>query len=356
VNAPTPAAPAYSVVVPTVGRPSLARLLAALEDGRGPLPEAVVLVDDRRSPGGPLPAAAGPRLAARLRVLPGPARGPAAARNVGWRATATPWVAFLDDDVLPPPDWAARLTEQLAGLPAEVGGSQGRVVVPLPADRPATDWERRTAGLAAACWATADMAYRRDALDWVGGFDERFPRAYREDADLALRVLDAGYGLVRGDRMVRHPVRPADRWVSVRAQAGNADDALMRRLHGSGWRGRAGAPVGRLRRHLVTVGAGGVAVAAGVARRRRLAGLAALGWAAGTAEFALARLRPGPRDRAEVRTMLLTSVLIPPVAVFHRVRGTLVHRRAAGWPAPPAPRPAPWPAPLVAARTAGGSR
>ena len=32
------------------------------------------------------------------------------------------------------------------------------------------------------------MAYRRAALVAVDGFDERFPRAYREDADLALRV------------------------------------------------------------------------------------------------------------------------------------------------------------------------
>ena len=70
--------------------------------------------------------------------------------------------------------------------------------------------------------------FRRAALDDVGGFDERFPRAYREDADLGLRLAAAGWQIVRGQRRVRHPVGPADRWVSVRKQAGNADDALMR--------------------------------------------------------------------------------------------------------------------------------
>ena len=37
------------------------------------------------------------------------------------------------------------------------------------------------------------MAYRRAALAAVGGFDERFPRAFREDADLALRMMAAGW-------------------------------------------------------------------------------------------------------------------------------------------------------------------
>ena len=42
------------------------------------------------------------------------------------------------------------------------------------------------------------MAYRRAALESVHGFDERFPRAYREDADLAVRVRRAGWRLTRG--------------------------------------------------------------------------------------------------------------------------------------------------------------
>ncbi|MEV5343832.1 transferase, partial [Streptomyces sp. NPDC052676] len=49
-------------------------------------------------------------------------------------------------------------------------------------------------------------------------------------------------------------------------------------------------------------------------------------WLAGTAEFALARVRPGPRTRDEVVTMALTSVAIPPTAVWHWLRGQVVHR------------------------------
>src|SRR6185295_9461282 len=125
-------------------------------------------------------------------------------------------------------------------------------------------------------------AVRRGALLAVGGFDERFPRAYREDSDLALRLQAAGWSLERGTRAVEHPVGPAGPWVSVRKQAGNADDALMRALHGRDWRDRAGAARGRLRAHAATTALGAVATAAAlVGRPRAAAGLAAA-WLAAT--------------------------------------------------------------------------
>ena len=311
------------VVVPTLGRPSLAALLEALAAGPA-LPDRIVLVDDRRHAGVPLLASAPPaRLTGRLAVVRGRAAGPAAARNLGWRTCATEWVAFLDDDVLPEPGWVAALEADLAGQPQGVGGSQGRVVVPLPSHRRPTDWERNVKGLERARWATADMAYRRAALEAVGGFDEDFPRAYREDADLALRVRRAGWHLVHGRRTVRHPARPIGPWVSVRLQAGNADDALMRARHGPLWRQHARVPRGRRARHLAVTAAGGAALLALALGRRRLAAAPTLAWLAGTAWFAWARIAPGPRTRGEVATMLGTSVAIPPAAAWHWLRGWL---------------------------------
>ncbi|MEV4326608.1 glycosyltransferase family 2 protein, partial [Microbispora rosea] len=105
---------AVTVVVPTIGRPSLAATLAAV----GPGPE-IVVVDDRPEEGRePLP------VPGRVRVLRSGGRGPAAARNAGWRAATTPWVVFLDDDVVPGPGWVRALTDDLARLPGNVGGSQ----------------------------------------------------------------------------------------------------------------------------------------------------------------------------------------------------------------------------------------
>ena len=314
---------AFSVVVPTIGRPSLRVLIDALGEPAYP----VVVVDDRRTPERPLD------LPGWVEVVPGPARGPAAARNAGWRATATGWVAFLDDDVLPAPGWAAALAADLE-LPAHVAATQARIRVPLPAGRRPTDWERNTAGLEVSRWATADMAFRRSALVRVGGFDERFPRAYREDADLALRLRAAGFELVRGEREITHPVRPASRWVSVRTQAGNADDALMRRLHGRDWRERSGAFAGRLPRHIAVTAAGAASLIGVMTRHRTLALSGGLAWLAGTAELAAARIAPGPRTAAEVATMVATSAAIPPAAVAHRLRGELRARRERPLPAP----------------------
>lgn len=317
--------PSFDVVVPTLGRLSLAALLQALATARGPRPGRVILVEDHPHRSPPLLSAVSDRYRSDLAVkaLVGKGAGPAAARNVGWRAAHSTWVAFLDDDVVPDPDWLERLSEDLSDPDPEVAGSQGRLRVPLPDGRRPTDWERNVAGLETACWATADMAYRRSALAEVGGFDERFPRAFREDADLALRMLAAGYRLERGQRTAAHPVGPARPWTSVRLQAGNSDDALMRALHGPGWRRQAGAPRGRLPSHVATAAAGVVGVAGLLLGSRKVAAAGLTGWLAGTAELAWARIAPGPRSPREVATMVLTSAAIPPVAAFHRLRGEL---------------------------------
>ncbi|MET8765129.1 glycosyltransferase [Lentzea sp. NPDC004782] len=294
----------YSVVIPTVGRPNLDELLDALVEGEGPEPVEIIVVDDRET---------------RL--------GPAAARNSGWREARGDWVAFIDDDVVLAPDWKAQLCADLAGLPDDVGASQARIVVPLPEDRKPTDAERGTAGLASARWITADMAYRREALARAGGFDERFPRAYREDAELALRVQDLGYRIVRGERVTTHPVKPATFLTSVDQQRGNADDALMRRLVGPGWRARIGGQPGRFRMHVLTTAAGAGAVLCGLLGWRRAAVRLGAVWAALTGWFAVRRIVPGPRTADEVVRMVVTSALIPPVACWHRVRGELRHRR-----------------------------
>ncbi|MGY1752098.1 HAD-IIIA family hydrolase [Blastococcus sp. SYSU D01042] len=317
-----------TVVVPTIGRASLDALLDALAAAPGPRPTELVLVDDRRS--GPPLTPERPGLPP-VRVVRTGGGGPARARNLGWRSARTPWIAFLDDDVVPDPDWYGCLAADLAGLPADVAGSQGRVRVPLPEDRPPTDWERGTAGLAGSSWITADLAYRRAALATVGGFDERFPRAFREDSDLALRVMDTGARLVRGERWITHPVRPTDRWTSVRVQAGNADDVLMRRLHGPDWRQRADAALGRRPQHTAITAAAVAAVGLALAKRPGAAALAGAAWLAGTAEFAWARIAPGPRTRDEVATMLATSAAIPPLATWHWLRGVVQHRGVQRW-------------------------
>ena len=350
----------YAVVIPSVGRATLQWLLDTLSaqdvDARHPGPLEVVVVDDRRGDVDPLELSIPDTVAWTVRTVRGWGRGPAAARNRGWRAarrSGAEWIAFLDDDVELPPGWAQRLADDLAACGPEIGATQGRIDVPLPGHRRPTDWERNTASLQDADWATADMAYRVQALETVSGFDERFPRAYREDADLALRVRRAGWQLARGRRRITHPVRPADDLVSLRVQAGNADDALMRRLHGPDWRSDAEAPPGGFPWHVATVSAlavtaagAGTAVAAAAAGHRPAArgalavsGAGAAAWSWLTARFVLLRVGPGPRPGdpeflPELSRMVRTSVAIPVAAVRHKARGWWRHRGTGPWPVP----------------------
>jgi histidinol-phosphate phosphatase family protein len=310
------------IVIPTLGRPSLALLLASLASARGPRPEHIFLVDDRRDRSDALAIAEyDTYFRKRITILAGRAGGPASARNIGWRASRAAWVAFLDDDVVVDENWLALLAADTGSLPNDVAASTGRVRVPLPRGRKPTDWERNVAGLATAQWITADCAYRRSDLLAAGGFDERFTHAYREDADLALRVVARGKRIVQGSRTITHPVRPAPWWISVALQAGNADDVLMTALHGSGWRAKAAAPRGAFCSHVATVASAALALAALRRGKRSIAALAFAAWVAQTAGFAWRRMAPGPRTAAEITGLALTSAAIPFTAVYHRIRG-----------------------------------
>lgn len=317
-----------TIVVPTVGRPSLGTLLSTLGRQTVTPAEPVVIIDDRS--GEPKPLAI-PDDAPPVLVYRSGGRGVAAARNVGWRKTQTAWVSFLDDDVVPDDDWYELLLTDIKSSGPETVASQGRLTVPRPDDRKPTDWDRNTAILADARWNTADLTARRGALRVLGGFDERFERSRSADADFGLRLTEKLGLIVPGNRHVTHPVRQAGWWASVNEQAGNADDMLIRRLHGRRWRKRAAVPRGRRPLHLLVAGAGITAFGAAATRHTRMAMLGSAVWAAGTTELATSRIESGPATPAEVARMLTTSIALPFSATWHTARGIVRHRRALPW-------------------------
>src|SRR5690606_9256688 len=110
--------------------------------------------------------------------------GPAAARNVGWRYAEADWIAFTDDDCLPEPNWLQRLLNMIP-----TGRSlayTGQTIVPLTGTP--TDYERNVAHLATASFITANCMIAKKTLEQVGGFDERFEKAFREDSDLEFKL------------------------------------------------------------------------------------------------------------------------------------------------------------------------
>lgn len=167
----------------------------------------VVIVDDGSTDdtSALLAAWAADRPSAR-RVVRGGGCGPAHARNLGVAAARGTWIAFTDADVLPPPEWLERMlhvSEKAHAVAVE--GS----VVPWPREALRANTHppvNEIGGL----FMTANMGYRRDLFERLGGFDERFTDACVEDADLAFRVLDAGYDIpFAREVVVRHRVIPS---------------------------------------------------------------------------------------------------------------------------------------------------
>ena len=115
--------------------------------------------------------------------------GPGGARNVGWRAAGGALIAFTDDDCEPDPSWVAEFVTAAESSPGAV--LQGPTL-PQPGQVHLISPFTRTLDVQElGPWFPAcNMAYPRNLLEQVGGFDEAFTRG--EDTDLAWRVRATG--------------------------------------------------------------------------------------------------------------------------------------------------------------------
>ncbi len=315
-----------SVVVPTYRRPELlARCLVALDAQElDPAAYEVIVADDaacEETCKQVRTAAARSRAALRYLPVTG-SHGPAAARNAGWRAARGAVIAFTDDDCIPEPHWLAEGLRTLDADPTAAAAT-GKVVVPLPA-RP-TDYQRDTAGLEAAEFVTANCFCRREALARLGGFDERFTAAWREDSDLHFALLEDGARIVRVPAaVVVHPVRPAPWGVCLWQQRKSLFDALLYKKHPALYRAhvRPGCPW-HYYAILLALGTGLAGAGLGNAE---LTAAAAAAWAGLTARFCLQRLRGNSLAPGHVLEMAVTSALIPALSVFWRLYGAAKFR------------------------------
>jgi len=144
-----------------------------------------------------------------LRSEPGLSRG----RNVAIGSTKTPLLAFTDDDVSLPQRWLGTIAA-LFDQTEDAGAVCGRASTPEGELLPGKSagiyrWPASPFGLGSGF----NLAFRREALDAAGPFDEELGAGARyraaEDTDMLYRILRAGWSVVCSDTIsvVHHDTR-----------------------------------------------------------------------------------------------------------------------------------------------------
>jgi GT2 family glycosyltransferase len=207
-------APCVSVAICTRNRPEVLRKCLSSMRGLSPQPNEIIVVDN--DPWSGLTEAVTSAFP-EVRYVPEPRRGLSAARNTGTRNSRGEIIAFTDDDVEVHPGWVGAIqgvfydqgiiaTTGLV-LPAELATPAQYA---FQGDSPGWGWGYRTLDfddnffrsmkhVGVPAWrlgAGANMAFRREAFERVGFFDERLgagTSGCSEDSELWYRLLAAGY-------------------------------------------------------------------------------------------------------------------------------------------------------------------
>lgn len=145
--------------------------------------------------------------------------GPAQARNWGIQKAQGEIVTFTDDDCIAPPDWLSSIMDAFNRYPQVVGVSGYMEADPETlenniyaryekyahmGDFMRNQQKEHVGGKDFLGGATNNVAYKREVLLEVNGFDETFPFAAAKDADLKERIVDKGYKMVHIPVKVTH--------------------------------------------------------------------------------------------------------------------------------------------------------
>jgi len=178
-----------------------------------------------------------------IRVIRQPNHGLSAARNAGLQAAAGTVIAYTDSDCFADRDWLSQLVAQLeASGAAAVGGpnlppDDGRMAACVAAS-PGQPMHVLESDQVAEHIPGCNMAFRREALESINGFDTQYRKA-GDDVDVCWRLQQAGHWITFAPAaFVWHHRRQGPR-TYLRQQAGYGEaEALLRFKHPDRYNGR----------------------------------------------------------------------------------------------------------------------
>lgn len=137
-----------------------------------------------------------------FKIIDSEDEGPAYGRNRGAEIAEGNKLAFTDDDCLPTENWLEKASEE---FDKDIVGLEGRIET----DKGPKNEQsfQKLHG-----FATANMFYTKEAFEKAGGFDEniRIP-PYREDTDLAWRVMRFGEIEYSEEVVIEHPPKEEEK-------------------------------------------------------------------------------------------------------------------------------------------------
>ena len=236
-------APSVDIVIPVYGERSEALSATLSACAHQTYPVGKIFVVDDGSPE-PVSLPVGPQSSLSISLLRLPQnQGISAARNAAIALSHATFLACINTEVLPAPDWLDTCQKYLLSQP-RVGACYTRTV-PRNPDPLLTRWRMRfqepaypeQSGPVPFAHGHA-VLFRKEALDAVGGYDVRF-RRHHEDSDISQRMKAAGWE--------SHYVA-GSRCISI--QQDSLQSLAIKQLRDSGWYSPQESSLFRLYLHL----------------------------------------------------------------------------------------------------------
>ncbi|PLK42482.1 glycosyltransferase family 2 protein [Emticicia sp. TH156] len=312
-----------SVVIPTYKRPELlSRCLEALamQTFSGGYFEVIIVCDGPDDPTANVIQAFINRFEKLQYYSLKQRSGPATARNYGWKQALGQLIVFTDDDCIPSPEWLNEYWRVYCLHPEPEIGMSGCTRVPIPVSP--TDYEKNVSLLEKADFITANCACTKNALQVVGGFDEDFPIAWREDSALEYAFHSADIPIIKiQEAVVTHPVRKAHWGISLKEQSKSIYDVLLHKKYPAFFSNNQTNWV-----YYTIIISSIVSVTAFLANQPIIGLIAFAIWFSLFLSFVVRRLQKTNLSFSHIAEMLITSALIPYLSVYWTLRGAIRYK------------------------------